>query len=38
MNGPAKNRLYGYEAGWLTMGVASEESLQAASSWSLQQF
>jgi hypothetical protein len=34
MNGPAKNRLHGYEAGWLTllleMGVASEKALQEA--------
>ena len=34
MNGPAKNRLHDYEAGWLTlllkMGVASEKALQEA--------
>jgi len=34
MNGPAKNRLNDYEAGWLTlllnMGVASEKALQEA--------
>jgi hypothetical protein len=34
MNGPAKNRLHDYEAGWLTlllkMGVASESDLRAA--------
>jgi hypothetical protein len=34
MNGPAKNRLHDYEAGWLTlllkMGVASEKVLQEA--------
>lgn len=34
MNGPAKNRLHDYEAGWLTlllkMGVASEKALQDA--------
>jgi hypothetical protein len=34
MNGPAKNRLHDYEAGWLMllvqMGVASEEALQEA--------
>lgn len=34
MNGPAKNRLHDYEAGWLTlllrMGIASETALQAA--------
>ena len=34
MNGPAKNRLHHYEAGWLTlllkMGVASEKALQEA--------
>ena len=34
MNGPAKNRLHDYEAGWLTlllkMGVASEKALQQA--------
>ena len=34
MNGPAKNRLQDYEAGWLTlllkMGVASEKALQEA--------
>jgi hypothetical protein len=32
MNGPVKNRLHDYEAGWLTlllkMGVASEKALQ----------
>ena len=36
MNGPAKNRLHDYEAGWLTlllkMGVASEKTLQEAQS------
>jgi hypothetical protein len=36
MNGPAKNRLHDYEAGWLTlllkMGVASESDLRAAQS------
>jgi hypothetical protein len=36
MNGPAKNRLHDYEAGWLTlllkMGVASEPDLRAAQS------
>jgi len=36
MNGPAKNRLRDYEAGWLTlllkMGVASESDLRAAQS------
>jgi len=34
MNGPAKNRLHDYEAGWLTlllkMGVASEKALKEA--------
>jgi len=34
MNGPTKNRLHDYEAGWLTlllkMGVASEKALQEA--------
>ncbi|MFM9043888.1 MAG: hypothetical protein ACKOPI_07120 [bacterium] len=34
MNGPAKNRLHDYEAGWLMlllkMGVASERALQEA--------
>ncbi|MCG3774919.1 MAG: hypothetical protein JW395_1744 [Nitrospira sp.] len=34
MNGPAKNRLHDYEAGWLTlllkMGVASEKALRDA--------
>ncbi len=34
MNGPAKNRLHDYEAGWLTlllrMGVAEEKELYAA--------
>jgi hypothetical protein len=34
MNGPVKNRLHDYEAGWLTlllkMGVASEKALQEA--------
>lgn len=34
MNGPAKNRLHDYEAGWLTlllkMGVASEQALREA--------
>ena len=34
MNGPAKNRLHDYEAGWLTlllkMGVASEKALREA--------
>lgn len=34
MNGPAKNRLHDYEAGWLTlllrMGVAEENDLYAA--------
>ena len=34
MNGPAKNRLQDYEAGWLTlllkMGVASEKALREA--------
>ena len=34
MNGPAKNRLHDYEAGWLTlllnMAVASEKALQEA--------
>jgi len=34
MNGPAKNRLHDYEAGWLTlllkMGVAEERELQEA--------
>ncbi len=34
MNGPAKNRLHDYEAGWLTlllkMGVADEQALYAA--------
>lgn len=34
MNGPAKNRLHPYEAGWLTllleMGVASETALREA--------
>ena len=34
MNGPAKNRLHDYEAGWLTlllkMGVANEKALQDA--------
>jgi len=36
MNGPAKNRLHDYEAGWLTlllkMGVAEEKALQEAQS------
>lgn len=36
MNGPAKNRLHDYEAGWLTLllkvGVASEKTLQEAQS------
>ena len=34
MNGPAKNRLHDYEAGWLTlllaMGVAEEKELRQA--------
>lgn len=34
MNGPSKNRLHDYEAGWLTlllkMGVAEEKDLYAA--------
>jgi len=34
MTGPAKNRLHGYEAGWLTlliqMGVATEEQARDA--------
>ncbi len=34
MNGPAKNRLHDYEAGWLTlllkMGVAEEKELYEA--------
>jgi hypothetical protein len=34
MNGPAKNRLHDYEAGWLTlllkMGVAGERELREA--------
>ena len=34
MNGPAKNRLHDYEAGWLTlllkMSVASKKALQEA--------
>lgn len=34
MNGPAKNRLHDYEAGWLTllvkMGVASQKALHEA--------
>lgn len=34
MNGPAKNRLHDYEAGWLTlllnMGVAEERQLREA--------
>jgi hypothetical protein len=34
MNGPAKNRLHEYEAGWLTlllkMGVAEERELREA--------
>lgn len=34
MNGPAKNRLHDYEAGWLTlllqMGVAEEKELREA--------
>ena len=34
MNGPAKNRLHDYEAGWLTlllkMGVAEEKALHEA--------
>lgn len=34
MNGPAKNRLHDYEAGWLTlllrMGVAEERALREA--------
>lgn len=34
MNGPGKNRLHDYEAGWLTllleMGVASEQALREA--------
>ena len=34
MNGPAKNRLHDYEAGWLTlllkMGVAEERELREA--------
>jgi hypothetical protein len=34
MNGPAKNRLHDYEAGWLTLllklGVAEEKELRAA--------
>ena len=34
MNGPTKNRLHDYEAGWLTlllqMGVASEKALREA--------
>jgi len=36
MNGPSKNRLHGYEAGWLTlpieMGVASKREAQEAMS------
>ncbi len=36
MNGPAKNRLHDYEAGWLTlllqMGVANEKALREAQS------
>jgi len=36
MNGPAKNRLHPYEAGWLTllieMGVATRREAQAAMS------
>lgn len=36
MNGPAKNRLHDYEAGWLTMlpkmGVAEESALRDAQS------
>ena len=36
MNGPAKNRLHDYEAGWLTlllkMGVAEEKELREAQS------
>ena len=36
MNGPARNRLHDYEAGWLTlllqMGVAEERDLRAAQS------
>lgn len=34
MNGPAKNRLHGYEAGWLSMlvetGLATKEEAEAA--------
>jgi hypothetical protein len=34
MHGPAKNRLHGYEAGWLTllvgMGVATEQEAREA--------
>jgi hypothetical protein len=34
MNGPAKNRLHDYEAGWLTllvsMGVATRQQAEAA--------
>jgi len=34
MHGPAKNRLHGYEAGWLSMlvdrGLASERDARAA--------
>jgi len=34
MNDPGRNRLHGYEAGWLTlllaMGVASEQDLREA--------
>lgn len=34
MQGPAKNRLHGYEVGWFTLllekGIASEEDLRAA--------
>jgi hypothetical protein len=36
MNGPAKNRLHGYEAGWLSMllemGLSGEQELRAAQS------
>ncbi len=36
MNGPAKNRLHDYEAGWLSMlvkrGLASEKDARAAQS------
>jgi hypothetical protein len=36
MNDPGKNRLHGYEAGWMTlllaMGVASEQDLREAQS------